>query len=99
MEDDAILQIQVEAREESAQGFATIVRWDYIKQNPPSNLKTSPLEMIPHKSRKYRAILDLSFALKVTGWVKDPINQHWKMTQFHKSKLRHGKQQHRGLQP
>ena len=24
--------------------------------------------MIPHKSRKYREILDLSFALKVEGW-------------------------------
>ena len=24
--------------------------------------------MIPHKSTKYRAIFDLSFALKVAGW-------------------------------
>ena len=26
------------------------------------------MAMILHKSRKYRAILDLSFALKVAGW-------------------------------
>ena len=42
--------------------------WDNIKQNPLSNLNISPLEIIPYKSRKYRAILDLSFVLKVVGW-------------------------------
>ena len=68
LKDDEISQIQVEAREELAQGFATIVRWDDIKQNPPSNLKISPLAMILHKNIKYRAILDLSFALKVAEW-------------------------------
>ena len=64
---DEILKIQVEEREKSSQGFATIVRCDDIKQNPPSNLKISTLEMILHKSRKYRAILDISFALKEAG--------------------------------
>ena len=68
MEDDAISQIQVKARVKSTQGFATIVKWDDIKQNPPSNLKFSPLAIIPQNIRKYRAILDLSFALKVAGW-------------------------------
>ena len=55
--------------------FAIIVRWGGIKQNPPSNLKTSPLEIIPHKSRKYRAILDLSFVLKVAGWDLPLVNK------------------------
>ena len=73
--DDAILQIQVEAQEKPAQGFATIVRWDDIKHYPPSNLKISLLEMIPHKSRKYRVILDLSFALKVAGWDLPFVNE------------------------
>ena len=59
LEDDAISKIQFKAREKSAHGFATIVRWDDIKQNPPSNLKIPPLSIIPHTSRKYRAILDL----------------------------------------
>ena len=67
LEDDAISKIQAEAREKVKQGFATIVWWDDIKQNPPSNLKMSPLAMIPHKSRKYREILDLSFELNVAG--------------------------------
>ena len=68
MEYDTISKIQVEAQEKAAQGFSTIVRWYGIKQNPPSDLKISPLAMILHKSRKYRAILDLSFALKVAWW-------------------------------
>ena len=54
-----MLEVHVEARGKEAQGFSTIVGWDNIKQNPPSNLKFPPLAMIPHKSRKYRAILDL----------------------------------------
>ena len=80
MEDDSISQIQVEAREKSAQGFSTIVRWNNIKQNPLSNLKISPLAMIPHKSNKYRAILDLLFALKVTGWDLTYANKEAKET-------------------
>ena len=39
--------------------------WDDIKDNPPEQLKISPVAMIPHKSRKYRAILDLSFKLRL----------------------------------
>ena len=31
--------------------------------------------MIPHKSRKYRAILDISFALKVAGWDLLSVNK------------------------
>ena len=39
LEDDAISKIQVKAPEKAAQRFENIVRWDDIKQNPPSNLK------------------------------------------------------------
>ena len=56
------------------------MNWDVIKQNPPSNLKISPLEMILHKSRKYRAILDLSFALNVAGWDLPSVNEATKET-------------------
>ena len=73
-------KIQVEAREKSVQGFSTIVGWDDIKQNPPKNLKISPLAMILHKSRKYRSILDLSFALKVAGWDIPLVNKATKET-------------------
>ena len=72
---DAIDQIQQEAREKQAQGFATIHRWDDLRRNPPSALKLSPLAMIPHKSRKYRAILDLSFALTIAGHALPSVNE------------------------
>ena len=42
-----------------------IVNWDGIKDNPPPCMKVSPIAMIPRKSRKFRAILDLSFAIKL----------------------------------
>ena len=61
LEPDAIEQIQVEARNKEKQGFAKIYKWDDVKQNPPPNLKLSPLAMIPHKSWKYRAILDFFY--------------------------------------
>ena len=56
------------------------MRWDDIKQNPPSKLKISPLEIIPHKNRKYRAISDLFFALKVSGWDLPSTNKATKET-------------------
>ena len=36
--------------------------------------------MIPHKSRKYRSILDLSFALKAAGWDLPSVNKETKET-------------------
>ena len=42
-----------------------VVVWEDIKDNPPEQLKVSPIVMIPHKSRKFRAILDLCFALRL----------------------------------
>ena len=45
-------------------GFARVIRWGDIKDNPPPKFKLSPVAMIPHKSRKFRCILDLSFALR-----------------------------------
>ena len=35
---------------------------------------------MPHKSRKYREILDLSFALKVAGWDLPLVNEATKET-------------------
>ncbi len=37
--------------------------WNDIKDNPPPQLKLSPIAAIPHKSKAYRSILDLSFRL------------------------------------
>jgi hypothetical protein len=46
-------------------GQCKVVLWDDIKHNPLEQLKISPLAMIPHKSRAFRAILDLSFRLRL----------------------------------
>ena len=56
LEDNAIAQIQIKAREKVRQGFADIYRWDELKKKLPKKLKLLPLAMIPHKSRQYRAI-------------------------------------------
>ena len=50
-----------------AKGQARMVLWDDIKDNYPHQLKVSPVAAIPHKSRAYRSILYLSFAL----WLKE----------------------------
>jgi hypothetical protein len=44
-----------------------LINWDNIKHNFPPNLKISPLAAIPHKSRLYQMIPDLSFQLLVNG--------------------------------
>jgi hypothetical protein len=46
-------------------GQAKLVAWDSIKDNPPVELKISPIAAIPHKSKQFRSILDLSFNLRL----------------------------------
>jgi hypothetical protein len=41
--------------------YAQIVEWDWLKRNLPSQLKVSPLAVIPQQNRRRRMILDLSF--------------------------------------
>jgi hypothetical protein len=50
-----------EAIEKQKGGYAKIIKFKDIKNNLPPSLKISPVAMIPHKSRLYRCILDLSF--------------------------------------
>ena len=64
------LQQEVEAKVESGQ--CRIVEWDDIKDMPPEQLKISPIAMIPHKSRLFRAILDLSFGIKLQSGEQVP---------------------------
>jgi hypothetical protein len=76
LEPDTIEQIQIEAREKVKQGFAKIYTWEWLKKNLHQHpqLKLSPLAMIPHKSKKYRAILDLSYQLLVAGYLLPSVN-------------------------
>ena len=55
--------------------FANIVKWGDIMHNIPKNLKISPIAMIPHKSRDYRSILDLSFQTRLKGTRQASVNQ------------------------
>ena len=57
------------------ENFAKIIKWGTIKNNPPPNLKISPIAMIPHKSRDFRAILDLSFQIRMKGTKQPSVNQ------------------------
>ena len=61
---EAAKYLQKETMEKVNQGYARLVEWDAIKGNPPEQLKIAPIAAIPHKTRHFRAILDLSFLLK-----------------------------------
>ena len=73
-----------EVEEKVRDGFAEIVFLDEIEgllgTEEWKHLKISPLAMVPHKSRKYRAILDLSFILKLHGMTVPSVNDNTVMT-------------------
>jgi len=49
--------------------------WDDIKDNPPPQLKISPIAAIPHKSKAFRSILDLTFSLRLkNGGILESVN-------------------------
>ncbi len=62
---EALEHFKQEATKKVAMGQATIVEWDTIKDNPPLQMKVLPIAAIPHKSKPYRSILDLSFSLSL----------------------------------
>jgi hypothetical protein len=72
---DALNHFAAEAIEKVRTNQARIVAWDDIKDNPPAQLKISPIAAIPHKSKAYRSILDLSFRLRLeNGGVRASVN-------------------------
>jgi len=62
---EAIDQLHLEVQEKVRCGQARLVNWEDIRENPPEQLKISPISMAPHKSRKFRTILDLSFPIRL----------------------------------
>ncbi|KAL3793071.1 hypothetical protein HJC23_003079 [Cyclotella cryptica] len=62
---DAIDQLHMEVQEKVRCGQARLVDWKDICNDPPEQLKISPISMVPHKSRRFRTILDLSFAVRL----------------------------------
>ncbi len=72
---EAIAHFTAEATKKVRTKQARLVQWDEIKDNPPKELKISPIGAIPHKSKDFRSILDLSFRLcLVTGGVLASVN-------------------------
>ena len=66
----------LEAEENVCTKQARLVLWDDIKDCPPKELKISPIAAIPHKSKVFRSILDLSFRLRLkNGGVKESVNE------------------------
>ena len=80
------------------ENFAKIVKWGEIKQNIPKNLKISPIAMIPHKSRDYRSILDLSFQLRIKGKLQPSVNKTTNKLAPQKAMAGLGKALHRIIQ-
>ncbi len=62
---EAIEHFTIKAEEKVCTKQAKIVDWDSIKDNPPKELTISPIAAIPHKSKAYRSIFDLSFCLQL----------------------------------
>ena len=58
---EAIKHFAQEIKEKVRTNQARVVAWDTIKDSPPMELKISPIATIPHKSKAFWLILDLSF--------------------------------------
>jgi hypothetical protein len=72
---EAIEHFAAEIKEKIRTKQARVVAWDDIKDNPPPQLKVSPIAAIPHKSKAFRSILDLSFRLRLkNGGVLASVN-------------------------
>ena len=77
-EPDAIAQMQIKVSEKVAQGLANIYLWEDPKKDLPKAHKLPPLAMILQMSLKYRAILGLSFALRINGYHLSSVNEESK---------------------
>ena len=71
---EAIAALHQETNEKVKSGYARVVKYGDLKSNIPKKLKISPVAMIPHKSRKFRTILDLSFRLRHKGKLLESVN-------------------------
>ena len=71
----AIDAIRAETTEKAAAGLLRLVPWHDIEKNLPPKLKVSPIAAIPHKSRSYRMILDLSWAISSGKFKAVPVNE------------------------
>jgi hypothetical protein len=61
----ALAHFTEESIEKVQAGQAKLVMWDDIEDNSPAQLKILPIAAIPHKSKAFCSILDLSFCLQL----------------------------------
>jgi hypothetical protein len=75
MSEEAIAHFKEEVAEKVKVGQAKVVAWESLKDDPPVELKISPIAAIPHKSKQFRSILDLSFPVQLRqGCVLPSVN-------------------------
>lgn len=73
---EAAQALYTETLEQVENGFARLVPWKTLRAKLLKQLKISPIAAIPHKSRSYRKIVDLSFALDGVEAVNDATNPY-----------------------
>ena len=73
-EADALRALVAETKEKVANGYARVLQYGDIMKNFPKQLKISPVAMIPHKSRAFCTILDLTFRLRHKGKLLESVN-------------------------
>jgi hypothetical protein len=72
---EALVHFTEESVKKVKAGQAELVLWEDIKDDLPPQLKISPIAAIPHKSKVFRSILDLSFCLRLkNGGFLDLVN-------------------------
>jgi len=67
LEPAAIEHFRLEIEEKVKAGQARVVDWEDIRDNPPPQLKISPVAAIPHNSKPYRSILGLVIPTATAG--------------------------------
>jgi hypothetical protein len=78
---EAAAACRAETLEKVADGYAKLFPWTDLRAKPPPNLKISPIAAIPHKSRAYRMILDLSKGVVVGTTHHPSVNETTNTTQ------------------
>ena len=72
MKPDAMRAFREEVASKMEKDQVKIITWDDVKDDPPKELKLSPMAQIPHKSRAYRTLLDLSHEVMKAGQLIAP---------------------------
>ena len=67
LQPEAMEQLALELDAKEKKGQCRVILRDDIKDNPPTEMKVPLLAMIPHKSRLFQAILDLSFSIRLVS--------------------------------